>query len=223
MPVSVPGTQTCPEKTWPCAWHGDTAKEATIAAELHGLPSVIVPRPSRTQPPGETFHATARGVRRQPTFLDDLDYTLYLRLLGQTAERCGWVVLAYCLMPNHLHLLVRLTDSTLSRGMHRQQGLYARRFNERHGLSGHVFEARFHAVHVTEEPHYLKALRYIVQNPVRAGLCDDPAEWLWSSHRAVAGLTHAGSPVSVIDVRALFDSGGSGLSEYVAFVMQPPT
>jgi REP element-mobilizing transposase RayT len=154
-----------------------------------------MPRSPRSQPPGETFHLTARGVRRQAVFLDDLDYGLYVGLLGQTAQRHRWIVLAYCLIPNHLHLLVRLEDSTLSRGMHRQQGVYARRFNERHGLSGHVFEARFHAVHVVQEAHRLHVLRYIVQNPVRAGLCEDPADWPWSSHRAVAGLTHGGSPV----------------------------
>ena len=165
---------------------------------------------------------TARGVRRELIFLDYLDYELYLRLLAQTVERYQWIVLAYCLMPNHVHLVVRLREPTLSAGMHRQQGLYARRFNERYATTGHVFEARFHSSHISDEAHLLGVVRYVVQNPSVAGLCDDPAGWPWSSHRAVAGLTHGGSPVAVREARALFGSARISVARYADFVAVIP-
>jgi REP element-mobilizing transposase RayT len=177
-----------------------------------------VGRPHRLQASGEHFHVTARGVRREPVFSDDLDFALYLRLLSQTAERYAWIVLAYCLMPNHIHLVVRLTAPTLSVGMQRQQGLYARKFNERHALTGHVFEGRFHASRLESEAHLLGAVRYVARNPAEAGLCADPAEWRWSSHRAVAGPPHRGSPVDVHEARALFGSDERTATRYLGFV-----
>ena len=152
-----------------------------------------------------------------PVFLDDLDYQLYLRLLARTVSRYAWTILAFCLMPNHLHLLVRLGEPSLSAGMQRQQGLYARRFNERYGLTGHVFQARFHGTHDADEAHLLQTVRYVVQNPVTAGLCDSPEDWPWSSHRAVSGLIHRGSPVAVKAARALFGEVDP-LPRYAAFV-----
>jgi putative transposase len=84
---------------------------------------------------------------------------------------------AYCQMANHFHLLIRLTDPNLSRGMQWLNGLYAQVFNGRHGLCGHLFQGRFHAALVEDDGHLLELARYIVLNPVRAGLCDHPLEW----------------------------------------------
>jgi REP element-mobilizing transposase RayT len=166
------------------------------------------------QEPGHVFHVTARGVRRQTVFLDQWDYRLYLELLGQTNRRYGWLVLAYCLMPNHVHLVVRLRERCLSAAMHRQHGLYARRFNERHLLTGHVFSARFHSRRVEDEADLAGVLRYVAVNPVEADLCGDPLEWPWSSHRALAGEVHRGSPVDVSEARAVFGSGEMAVARY---------
>jgi REP element-mobilizing transposase RayT len=171
-------------------------------------------RPPRLQEPGEVFHVTARGVRRQAIFFDDRDYRLYLNLLARTNSRYAWLVLAYCLMPNHVHLVVSLRERCLSAAMHRQHGLYARRFNERHLLTGHTFEARFRSRRIEDDADLVGVMRYVAVNPVEAGLCDDPLDWPWSSHRAVAGEVHHGSPVHVSEARAVFGPGRRGVARY---------
>jgi REP element-mobilizing transposase RayT len=111
-----------------------------------------VGRPPRIQPAFATFHVTARGVRQQAIFLDRLDYVRHLEQLGTACERFGWVCLAWAHLTNHFHLVFRLRlDATLSTGMHWLNWSYARRFNERYGHSGHVFDRRFHAEAIERE------------------------------------------------------------------------
>jgi putative transposase len=90
-------------------------------------------------------------------------------------------------MPNHYHLVVQIANADLSVGMHRLNSSYAHHFNERHGLDGHLFQSRFHSVLVESDWHLLELSRYLALNPVRAGLCEDPSMWPWSSYAAVAG------------------------------------
>ena len=100
---------------------------------------------------------------------------MFIAFLAQSVYRSRWTCLAYCLMTNHFHLVLSLSAASLSRGMHRLNGTYARRFNERHGHHGHLFEARFSSTVIKSEEHYLDAIRYVALNPVAAGLCADPA------------------------------------------------
>jgi putative transposase len=137
---------------------------------------------------GAIWHVTARGVRKERIFLDARDYLFFLRLLDEVVERFGWVVHAYCLMPNHYHLLIETPRPTLSDGMECLNGRHAQYFNLRHGVEGHVFERRFRSVAVVREAHLLELSRYIVLNPVRAGLCVTPLAWRWSSFRAAIGV-----------------------------------
>jgi REP element-mobilizing transposase RayT len=131
-------------------------------------------------------------VRRLPLFLDRRDALAYLGLLDEvTRDVARWSVLAYCLMPNHVHLVVDADVPELSLAMHRVNGLYAQRFNRIRGFTGHLFQGRFHSKPVREEAALPGALRYVVMNPVRAGLCARPENWRWSSYRAVAGLEWA--------------------------------
>jgi REP element-mobilizing transposase RayT len=145
-------------------------------------------RPLRIQFPGAIYHLTTRGVDRQPIFRDRDDRLAFLRLLDGVATLDEFRIHAFCLMTNHVHLLVETPRGNVGTGMHRLLHRHARRFNHRHGRRGHLFEERYGSSLLRSEEHLLSAARYIALNPVRAGLCDDPAAWPWSSHRATAGL-----------------------------------
>ncbi len=177
-------------------------------------------RALRVQPVGGFVHLTTRGVRREPIFVDEADRRMFIAFLAQTVHRCRWTCLAYCLMTNHFHLLISLSAPSLSNGMHRLNGLYARRFNERHGHTGHVFEARFSSRVIESDEHLLEAIRYVVLNPVRVGECNDPGEWPWSSFRATAGLEPCPRFLAAARVRRLFGRGRGGAELYAAFVRE---
>jgi REP element-mobilizing transposase RayT len=132
-------------------------------------------------------HIWCRGNRRQPIFVDDFDRERYLVLLEKVCRKLGWRVVAYCLMTNHVHLVIDVPADTLSRGMQLLNGQYAQAFNRRHGYVGHLFQGRFHAVRVDDEAYGLQLTRYVVQNPARAGMVAEAVDWRWSSHRAVLG------------------------------------
>jgi putative transposase len=143
-----------------------------------------MPRPPRLQAPGATYHVTTRGNRRQEIFIDTRDRVRFLHLVQEVVDRLGWVCHAYCLMTNHYHLLIQTPDADISSGMHRLNGVYAKRFNWRHNYGGHLFERRFHDELVEGNAHHLELTRYIVLNPVRAGLRSHPGAWRWSSYNA---------------------------------------
>ncbi|UGQ47140.1 transposase [Massilia endophytica] len=150
-----------------------------------------MPRPSRTQFPGALYHVTARGNRRANIFVDDYDRQLWQDMLGETVERFGFTVHGFCLTPNHFHLLVQTRLANLSEGMHYLNGKYAKKFNWRHKLTGHVIQDRFYALLIERESHLLEVARYIALNPLRAQLARDPAAWAWSHHRYCCGLAHS--------------------------------
>jgi REP element-mobilizing transposase RayT len=132
-------------------------------------------------------HVTCRGNRRQPIFVDDYDRERFLALLGKVSRKLGWRVVAYCLMPNHVHLVIDVPANTISRGMQLLNGQYAQAFNRRHGYVGHLFQGRFYAARVGTESYSLQVARYVVLNPSRAGMVQEAVEWRWSSHRAMLG------------------------------------
>src|SRR5205085_354946 len=105
----------------------------------------------------------------------------------EVVERLEWRCHTYCWMTNHFHLLLETPNADISGGMQRLNGMYAQWFNWRHGYEGHVFDRRFASVLVEGHAHLLELARYIVLNPVRAGLCRHPGEWRWSSYRATTG------------------------------------
>ena len=132
-----------------------------------------------------TFHVTSRGVDGCAISHDDDDRRLYLALLAQATRRTDWDCLAFCLMPNHHHLIVTTFQDLLSQGLRYLNGRYAEAFNERHARSGHLFGGRYAAFVVDDEQHLRNATDYVLQNPVRAGLCSRAADWPWS------GASHA--------------------------------
>lgn len=145
-------------------------------------------RPLRIQGPGLTYHITARGVRRTSIYLDDDDRQRFLTLLAAVIERYALRCHAYCEMTNHYHLAVTTTDANLSHAVQQLNGDYAQWWNWRHQRSGHVFQARFHAQIVQDEAYLVNVCRYIVLNPLRAGIVHSPEEWPWSSYRAMIGI-----------------------------------
>src|SRR5262245_17657940 len=150
-----------------------------------------MPRPPRVAPPGGIFHITSRGNRRQIIFFDDDDRRWFIRLLDRVVLKCRWKCHAYCLMDNHIHLLIETPDENLSEGMQWLLGRYAQDFNWRHGFDGHLFQGRFKSETVTSERHLLELSRYIVLNPVRARICARAEAWPWSSYRAAVGAVGA--------------------------------
>ena len=144
-------------------------------------------RPLRLEFPGAVYHVTARGNRHASIFLDDADRRAWLSILGLTCERFNYSVHGYCQMTNHFHLLVETIDGALARGMRYLNGVYSQQVNRRHGLSGHLFQGRYHAVLVQKDKHLLELARYIVLNPVRAHMVDHAEQWRWSSYHATLG------------------------------------
>jgi REP element-mobilizing transposase RayT len=146
-----------------------------------------MPRPPRPQIENATYHVTSRGNRRADIYLDASDRRYFFNVLTRVVEKYSWSIHAYCLMTNHYHLVVKTFEPTISRGMQRLNSMYAQWFNWRYRDSGHVFQGRFYSDLVETDAHFLEACRYIVLNPVRAGICDDPSAYGWSSYRATAG------------------------------------
>jgi putative transposase len=127
-------------------------------------------RPLRLEFSGAVYHVTARGDRREAIFLDDQDRQRFLGLLGREIGQQNWLLYAYCLMSNHYHLLLETPEANLARGMRRLNGVYTQGFNRRYGLSGHVLQGRYKAILVDRDAYLLELSRYVVLNPVRAGL-----------------------------------------------------
>jgi putative transposase len=175
-----------------------------------------VPRPPRFQPAGGYFHVTTRGNRREPIYLDDRDRGRFLSLFAETSSRFGWRCHGYCLIPNHYHLVVETPTKSLSAGMHLLNGTYARWFNWRHDYDGHVFARRFRSRVIESTWHLLEVFRYVALNPVRAGLCADPAQWRWGSYRAVLGLSSCPSFLAAGDVLGHFAPRRSEARRYFA-------
>jgi REP element-mobilizing transposase RayT len=144
-------------------------------------------RPLRVEVAGGVYHVTSRGDGREDIFLDDDDRRQFLALLHHTIGRFGWRCLAYCLMTNHYHLLIETPAPNLARGMRHLNGVYTQRFNRRHSRVGHVFQGRYKAIVVQKDAHLLELCRYVVLNPVRAGMVKRVQDWPWSSYRATAG------------------------------------
>lgn len=176
-------------------------------------------RPLRLEFPGALYHVTSRGHERGPIFRDAADRRHFLDLLASVVPDHTWLLHSYCLMGNHYHLLVETQRPTLSRGMHSLNARYSQHFNRRHERAGHVFEGRFKAILVQREAHLLEVHRYIVLNPVRAGLSRRPADWPWSNYRATSGAIPPPPWLEVGSTLSLFSSFGAGASgAYVRFV-----
>ncbi len=140
-----------------------------------------MPRMSRARSASGIYHVLARGVNRQEIFYDDEDYHKYLETLIRIRNRSDYELLGFCLMGNHLHLLIKEGLEGISRAMHRIGTSYAWWYNRKYDRSGHLFQNRFASECVEDEPYLLTVIRYIHQNPVNAGIIHRPELYRWSS------------------------------------------
>jgi len=165
---------------------------------------------------------TARGNARCRIFEDDEDRQMYLRLLGRTVDRFDWRCLSYCLMDNHVHVLLMTPNANLSRGMQQLGSMYAQSFNRRHERVGHLFAGRYGARLVQQDAHLLAVFRYIARNPVAAEMCNDPAAWSWSAHRALTGEVPAPAFLAADEALAWFGGDRRRYGAFVASADDPP-
>jgi len=165
-----------------------------------------MPRRPRAFEAGALYHVNAKGNNSEAIVRDDVDRIDFIRTLARVAATQGWRIHAYCVMTNHYHLVVESPDQGLSRGMQQLNCGFARQMNKRYGRSGHLFRQRFHSVAILTTEHLMTACRYVVLNPVRAGLRSAPEDWPWSSYRACIDLDLAPSFLAVGDLLRLFGS-----------------
>lgn len=141
-------------------------------------------RIARVIAPGFPHHITQRGNRRQQTFFCDDDYRAYLELMAHWCRKCGVEVWAWCLMPNHVHIIaVPQQEQSLARAIGEAHRRYTRRINFRQGWRGHLWQERFGSFPM-DENYLLAAARYVEMNPVVAGLVEKPWDYAWSSAKA---------------------------------------
>jgi REP-associated tyrosine transposase len=165
-----------------------------------------VPRPLRLQVANGLYHVMARSNLGRLAFQDDTERAQFLTVLEDVVMRCGWSCRAYCLLSTHYHLLVATPEPDLSAGMQYVNGRYAQWANWSRRERSHVFEGRFRSVLVESDSHYLELHRYIVLNPVRAGLVRNPEHWHWSSLRATLGCE---KPEAFLDVGTVLSDFGA--------------
>jgi putative transposase len=179
-------------------------------------------RPPRVELAGGIHHVYARGAAKQTIFLDDWDRRKYLVTLWRVIQQTSWRCLTYCQMGNHMHMLIETPEPNLGIGMHRLQGTYAQVFNKRHDKAGHVFDSRFKSKIMKTDAQLWVTARYIIHNPVEAGLTKTPEAWPWGSHAALAEGV-APLCVDVPRLYSLFESmGGDPRQRYLEFVDAEP-
>jgi REP element-mobilizing transposase RayT len=174
----------------------------------------LLPRSPRVEIPGGVFHVYARGSRQQAIYRTRSDRLTYLGFLSRTIDRYRWDCLAYCLMGNHVHLLVETPEANLGKGMQSLHGRYAQRINQRYGTKGALFESRYGCVVVENDVQLWMVIRYIALNPVEAGLCVRAEDYEWSSY----GPVLASLPPRFLNSPRLLSylsaSGGNPLENY---------
>jgi REP element-mobilizing transposase RayT len=165
------------------------------------------------------YHVGSRAVDKQRIFgVIRWDRERFYELLGEVVERCGWRLHAHCVMDNHFHLVLDTPHANLAAGMQYLKGRYAQWFNKYRGREGALFERRYWDRIAKSEAHVLAFTRYVVLNPVRAGICKSPEEWPWSSFAATAGLEPCPAFLHTETTLEWFGAGRHAQDEYARFV-----
>lgn len=141
-----------------------------------------MPRKARKRAESGIYHAMLRGIDRQQIFEDAEDYLRFLDILFECRELCGFKIYAYCLMGNHVHLLIKVCHDNLEEIFKRIAGKYVYWYNVKYRRVGHLFQDRFKSEPVEDNSYFLTVLRYIHQNPVKAKLCKKVGDYPYSSY-----------------------------------------
>lgn len=149
-------------------------------------------RPLRVELAGGLYHVTSRGDRREDIYFSDADRQQWLTIFAEVCQRFNWRCHAWCQMTNHYHLVIETPEANLAQGMRQLNGVYTQYVNREHQRVGHVFQGRYKAILVERDAYLVELARYVVLNPVRAGMVSLPGEWPWSSWSAMLG--HSPSP-----------------------------
>ena len=169
-------------------------------------------RMARAVAPGYPHHVTQRGNRRQQTFFNDEDYQAYLELMSHWCDRYGVQIWAYCLMPNHIHLIaVPGTNDGLNLAIGEAHRRYTRRINFREGWRGHLWQGRFSSF-IMQQSYLIACTKYIELNPVRAGLVQRPEKWRWSS----AGAHLKGGDDILVKTKPLLEMVSSSWKRFLS-------
>ena len=176
-------------------------------------------RPLRLELAGALYHVTSRGDGQEDIYLSDADREAWLAVLGQVCMRFNWMCHAWCQMSNHYHLLIETPQANLAQGMRQLNGVYTQRFNRLHGRVGHVFQGRYKAILVERDSYLLELVRYVVLNPLRAGMVKRLEAWPWSSYLATCAQAPAPDWLQTDWILAQFGRQRvSAIRKYVAFV-----
>ena len=146
-------------------------------------------RPLRIQFSGAWYHVMNRGRRAENIFHDKDDYQMFVDLLKETSKMWNIRISAYCLLPNHYHILVQTPEANISRSMRHLNGIYTQRYNRKHSCDGQLFRGRYKSILISENSYLLQVVRYIHRNPLRAGLAKKLEDYTWSSHKGYLSIS----------------------------------
>lgn len=144
-------------------------------------------RPLRIELAGGLYHVTSRGDRREDIYYNDTDRRAWLSLFANVCQQYNWVCHGWCQMTNHYHVILETAEGNLAQGMRQLNGVYTQIINRTYRRVGHVFQGRYKAILVEKDSYLLELARYVVLNPVRAGMVADASQWPWSSYAAMVG------------------------------------
>jgi len=139
-------------------------------------------RPLRIEYPNAWYHVMNRGRRAEKIFTDEKDYAMFVQILQEVSVAWNIRISAYCLMPNHYHLLLQTPEANIARSMRHINGVYTQRFNRRHGFDGPLFRGRYKSILIDADSYLLQLVRYVHRNPFKAGICTMD-KYEWSSHK----------------------------------------
>ena len=159
-------------------------------------------RDQRIEVPDGYYHVHTRGNNRRDIYFGNWSGRLFVSELERSTRRQGWRILAYCLMRNHYHGVLQIGDGGLSNGMRDLNGRFAQMSNYHNNRRDHLFGQRFKSHLIETEEYLLESIRYVLLNPVRAGIVSDPRHWRWSSMRATVGLA---LPSPCLDLAGLLE------------------
>jgi len=178
-------------------------------------------RPLRLEYENALYHVTSRGDRRENIYDDDEDRIKFLSIFESVIKRFNWLCHAYCLMDNHYHLLIQTPDANLSQGMRQLNGVYTQSYNRKHQIMGHLFQGRYKAIHVDEDAYLLELSRYIVLNPVKANMVEQPEDWRWSSYQSMIGSVKRPKWLAVDGILIQFNKNRKkAIDSYHQFVIE---